>query len=492
MNNQIKRVVIVGGGTAGWMAAAALSKLITSIEVTLIESDEIGTVGVGEATIPTLIYFSQLLKIDEAEFLRETQATFKLGINFENWRNEGEDYFHGFGITGQSCWAAGFQHFWRKGRELGIASDFSDYCLESVAAKANKFAQLPNNGLNYAYHFDATLYGKYLRKIAEQHKTKRVEGMISKVNLNPSNGDIQSLTLKDGQLIEGDLFLDCSGQRALLIEGALHTGFIDWSHWLPNDSAIALQTESVGEPVPYTRSIAHKAGWQWQIPLQHRVGNGVVYCSQYITDDKAQEHLLANVEGEHLTQPRVIKFKTGTRRKHWNKNCIAVGLSSGFLEPLESTSIHLIQQAIVRLMRIFPVNGIQKCDVDEFNQQTDTDIESIRDFIILHYKVTQRTDSDYWLHCRNMTVPDSLAHRLELFEETGRVFRKNNELFDDSWMQVMIGQGLIPKSHHPIVDNMSNDELKRFLQTIKDTEQQKVAGLPTHQQFIQHFCATPK
>jgi tryptophan 7-halogenase len=490
VNKQVKKVVIAGGGTAGWMAAAALSKLIDNIDVTLIESDEIGTVGVGEATIPTLIYFSQLLKLNEAEFMAETQATFKLGINFENWRNVGEDYFHAFGLTGQSCWAAGFQHFWLKGKQLGIASDFGDYCLERVAAKANKFAQLPNNGLNYAYHLDATLFGKYLRKIAEQHGTKRIEGMISKVNLDAHSGHIQSLLLKDGQVVEGDLFLDCSGQRGLLIEGALHTGFVDWSHWLPNDTALALQTKSVGEPLPYTRSIAHHAGWQWRIPLQHRVGNGLVYCSHYMSDSEAQKHLLANVEGEHLTQPRLIKFKTGTRRQHWNKNCVAVGLSSGFLEPLESTSIHLIQQAIVRLMRIFPVNGIKQCDVDEFNQQTDTDIESIRDFIILHYKVTNRTDSEYWRHCRNMPVPDSLAHRLELFAETGRVFRKNNELFDDSWMQVMIGQGLIPKTYHPIVDNMGKDELTKFLDVIRKTQLDKVAGLPSHQKFIDHFCKT--
>ncbi|WP_340678529.1 tryptophan halogenase family protein [Paraglaciecola sp.] len=492
MNNKIQHVVIAGGGTAGWMAAAALSKLINNIKVTLIESDEIGTVGVGEATIPTLIYYSQLLKLNEAEFLRETQATFKLGINFENWRQVGENYFHGFGITGQSCWAAGFQHFWRKGREQGFASDFGDYCLEAVAAKANKFAQLPNNGLNYAYHFDATLFGKYLRKIAEQHGTQRIEGMIEKVNLTPTTGHIESLLLTNGQLIEGDLFIDCTGQRALLIEGALHTGFIDWSHWLPNDTALALQTKSPAPPIPYTRAIAHHAGWQWRIPLQHRVGNGLVYCSQYMNDQQAEDYLLSNVEGEHINQARKIRFKTGTRRLHWNKNCVAMGLSSGFLEPLESTSIHLIQQAIVRLMRIFPVNGIQQCDVDEFNQQTDTDIESIRDFIIMHYKVTQRDDSDYWRHCRTMSVPDSLAHRLELFSQTGRVFRKNNELFDDSWMQVMIGQGLLPKSHHPIVDNMNDDELNRFLQTIKNTQQEKVAGLPSHQQFIEHYCKSPQ
>ena len=488
VNQQVKKVVIAGGGTAGWMAAAALSKLINNIEVTLIESDEIGTVGVGEATIPTLVYYHQLLKINEAEFLKATQGTFKLGISFENWRDLNQDYIHAFGTTGQDCWAAGFQHFWAKGRELGIASEFGDYCLEQVAAKHEKFAQMPNNGLNYAYHIDATLYAKFLRTISEEHGTQRIEGKISKVNVDPVSNFVTSLDLENGKHIEGDLFIDCTGQRAVLIEQTLHTGYEDWSHWLPSDSAIAVQTKATEHPKPYTRSIAHHAGWQWKIPLQHRVGNGLVYASRYMSDDEAEGFLLNNIEGEQLTKPRVIKFRTGTRRQHWNKNVVAVGLSSGFLEPLESTSIHLIQQGIIRLMRMFPVNGIQQCDIDEFNEQTHTDIASIRDFIILHYVVTNRQDSEFWRHCRNMPIPDSLKHRLTLFEQTGRVFRKNNELFDDSWMQVMIGQGLEPKGYHTIVNNMGKEELKRFLDTIKSTEKAKVDALPFHHQFIDYFC----
>jgi tryptophan halogenase len=343
-NNKIRKVVIAGGGTAGWMAAAAISKLLgKNLDITLVESDEIATVGVGEATIPTLQYFHQLLNINEAEFLKETQGTFKLGINFEGWRDVNQDYLHAFGVTGKDCWAAGFQHFWTKGKQKGIASDFGDYCLEKVTASKEKFAHLPNNGLNYAYHIDATRYGQYLRKISEKHSAKRVEGKIKDVNLDANTGFIQSLTLESGQSIEGDLFLDCTGQRALLIEGALHTGFEDWSHWLPCDSAIAVQTESTGTIKPYTRSIAHDFGWQWRIPLQHRVGNGMVFCSKYVSDEKALAALESKLEGEKITEPRVIKYRTGTRRKHWNKNCIAIGLSSGFLEPLESTSIHLIQ-----------------------------------------------------------------------------------------------------------------------------------------------------
>lgn len=488
---QIQKVVIAGGGTAGWMAAAAIAKTIgKSLDIVLIESDEIGTVGVGEATIPTLQYFHQLLKINEAEFLKATHGTFKLGINFEHWRDNDEHYMHAFGVTGQDCWAAGFQHFWLKGKEQGLADNFSDYCLEGAAAVSGKFAQLPNNGLNYAYHMDATRYGQFLRKIAEANGAKRQEGKIDQVNLDHKTGFIQSLTLTSGECVEGDLFIDCTGQRALLIEGALHTGYEDWSHWLPNDSAIAVQTTSVEAPKPYTRSIAHDFGWQWRIPLQHRVGNGIVYCSQYVSDEKAKATLLDNIEGDTITEPRVIKFRTGMRRKHWHKNCVAVGLSSGFLEPLESTSIHLIQQSIVRLLRMFPQQGIIEGDVEEFNQQTRFDWETTRDFIILHYKVTNRADTPFWRHCRNIDIPEKLAHRIDLFKETGRVFRKNNELFDDSWMQVMIGQGLTPKSYHPIVDNMSTEELKKFLDHIKSNIDSTVKQLPEHQAFINHFCMT--
>lgn len=488
-------MVIAGGGTAGWMAGAALTKLLgKQLEVTLVESDEIATVGVGEATIPTLQTFHQFLQINEAEFLRATHGTFKLGIKFENWRDVGEDYVHAFGTTGQQSWAAGFQHFWLKAKQQGIAGEFGEYCLEQVAANQEKFAHLPNqginNGINYAYHTDATLYGKFLRKMAEQHGIKRIEGKIDKVNIDHSSGNISSLTLASGQVIDGDLFLDCTGQRALLIEQALHTGFEDWSHWLPCDSAIALQTKSIKDPIPYTRSIAHQFGWQWQIPLQNRVGNGIVYSSRFVSDEKALTTLTSNIEGEIITEPLHIKFRTGTRRKHWNKNCIAVGLSSGFLEPLESTSIHLIQQAVIRLIRLFPYQGIKKSDVNEFNKQTKFDTERIRDFIVLHYKVTNRDDSEFWLHCRNMTIPETLQHKIQLFKESGRMFRENNELFDDSWMQVMIGQGLIPESYHPMVDNMSDKELRDFFAHLENKMASTVAKLPKHSDYVQKYCAS--
>lgn len=495
MNTHIKKVVIAGGGTAGWMAAAALTKLLgKQLEVTLVESDAIATVGVGEATIPTLQNFHQLLQINEAEFLKATNGTFKLGISFENWRNIDENYIHAFGTTGQQSWAAGFQHFWLKAKQRGIAGEYGDYCLEQVAARQEKFSHLPNQGtnkgINYAYHIDATLYGKFLRKMAEQQGITRVEGKIEQVNVEPNSGDISSLTLQSGEVISGDLFIDCTGQRALLIEQALHTGYIDWSHWLPCDSAIAVQTKAIKDPVPYTRSIAHQFGWQWQIPLQNRVGNGLVYSSRFVSDEKALATLNSNIVGETITEPLHIKFRTGTRRKHWNKNCIAIGLSSGFLEPLESTSIHLIQQAIIRLIKLFPYHGIKESAVNEFNKQTQFDTERIRDFIVLHYKVTNRDDARFWQHCRNMSIPETLRQKIQLFKETGCMFRENNELFDDSWMQVMIGQGLIPQSYHPMVDNMSEQELRDFFTHLENKMATLTDKLAHHADYVQKYCAS--
>lgn len=490
MDKRIKKVVIAGGGTAGWMAAATISKILGKVlDITLIESDQIGTVGVGEATIPPLVTFHRLLDIKEQDFMAATQATFKLGIAFESWRDVGQDYIHSFGETGHDHWAAGFQHFWLKDRERGSRLDYGDYCLELKAAQQNKFAHLPKGGLNYAYHLDATLYAKFLRKFSEGFGTRRVEGKIVRVNTRPEDGFIQSLTLDSGQVIEGDLFIDCTGFRGLLIEQTLHTGYEDWSHWLPCDSAVAVQTESVIEAIPYTRSIAHEFGWQWRIPLQHRVGNGMVYCSRYTTDDGAKSALLKNISGSRLTEPLQIKFRTGRRLKNWNKNVVALGLASGFLEPLESTSIHLIQRGILRLMQLFPMTGIKPSDVREYNKQCHVEIENIRDFIICHYKVTNRQDSAFWRHCRSMPVPDSLAHRIDLFRETARVFKIPNELFgENSWIQVMLGQGMMPEQYHPVANVMGDDELTRFMQGIKGNVDKTVAQLPNHQAYVEQYC----
>jgi len=488
--NPVKKVVIVGGGTAGWMAAAAISKLIgKTIDVTLVESDAIGTVGVGEATIPTMITLHKLLKIDERDFMASVQGTFKLGISFENWKNVNENYIHSFGFTGKDCWAAGFQHFWLKGKERGISAEFGEYCNELKAAQNNKFAVLPKNGLNYAFHMDAGLYAKYLRNIAEQNGCKRREGKITKIQKNTDTGDIEHLVLDNGDQIKGDLFVDCSGFSGLLINKTLNVEYDDWTDYLPCDSAVAVQTKSVEEPIPYTRSIARDAGWQWRIPLQHRVGNGMVFCSKYVSDEQATQTLLDNVEGEVLTKPRIIKFTTGQRHQHWHKNCIALGLAAGFLEPLESTSIHLIQSGIIRLLQLFPVGGINKTDVDEFNTQMREEFLFVRDFIVLHYHVTEREDTPFWRHCKTMKIPETLKHRIEMFKDSGRIFQKNNDIFsENSWSQVMLGQGLLPKEYHPIVDMMSDEELELFLNSIKSSVNILVEKLPTHQQFIDHYC----
>lgn len=489
-DKRIRRVVIAGGGTAGWMAAAALAKVMgKTLDICLIESDMIGTVGVGEATIPTLLTYNRLLGINEQQFMAATQGTFKLGIEFVNWREVGQSYIHSFGITGKDHWTAGFQHFWRRGMEEGVASAFGDYCLELVAAQKNRFAHLPEQGLNYAYHLDASLYAKFLRNMAEEHGARRIEGKIVDVAQDGETGFVKSLTLQDGQKVEGDLFIDCSGFRGLLIEETLHTGYDDWTHWLPCDSAVAIQTEAVEDPIPYTRSTAHEAGWQWRIPLQHRVGNGIVFCSRYQSDDDAIKTLLDNIEGKTLVEPRVLKFRTGTRRKHWNKNVVALGLSSGFIEPLESTSIHLIQRGILRLMRMFPSQGIKQSDIDEFNAQTKFETDGIRDFIILHYHVTDRRDTPFWRQCAGMEIPDSLQHRIDLFRETGRVFKMSDELFaENSWTQVMLGQGIMPEQYHPVADVMSPEELKNFLDYIRTNVSKAADQLPSHQQYIQQYC----
>jgi tryptophan halogenase len=473
---KVENVVIVGGGTAGWTAAASIARLIgANLNVVLVESDAIGTVGVGEATIPPFRTLHRLLKIDEAEFLSRVQGTFKLAIQFENWREIGHDYVHSFGVTGQGCWAAGFQHFWLKARALGFAEDYGHYAPELMAAKANKFGLQQQDGLSYAYHLDATSYAGYLRQLAEKDGVTRVEGKIVEVN-QADSGDISEVVLESGKVVTGDLFIDCSGFASLLLDKTLKTEFEDWTHWLPCDRAIAVQTTSAGELIPYTRSIARESGWQWRIPLQTRVGNGLVYCSDFMSDDEARDTLLGNLEGDVLTEPRVLRFRTGQRAKHWNRNCVALGLAAGFLEPLESTSIHLIQRGVIRLLQMFPHGGIVESDRAEFNRQMDDEIRYIRDFIIMHYHVTERTDSEFWRRCRDMDIPDSLRHRLDMFRDTGRVFEAERDIFrENSWTQVMLGQGIEPKSYHPIVDMMGEQELRQ---------------LPTHQQFIDRYCPT--
>ncbi|MBF7072682.1 tryptophan 7-halogenase [Glaciecola sp. MH2013] len=484
-------VVIVGGGSSGWMTASMLARLVgKQHQITLIESDDVATVGVGEATIPPIAYFNKVLGINEADFIKKTQGSFKLGIEFDGWKQAGHVYMHAFGRIGKDMGMAGFHHTWLRGKAAGIDSDLWDYSLNYQAAKNNKFGFLPTipntklPGLVHAYHFDAGLYANYLRELSEEMGVVRIEGFISSVNTAPVSGFIESVSLQSGDVIEGDFFIDCSGFRALLIEGALKTGYEDWRHWLPCDSAVAMPCERVDPIIPYTKSIAHKAGWQWRIPLQHRTGNGLVFASEFMTDEEAIEYLKTNVDGKPLGEPRLIKFKTGRRTKQWHKNCVAIGLSSGFLEPLESTSLHLVQSAIVRLVKMFPHKQMNEVQVDEYNRQSKIEFERIRDFIILHYKVNGR-DEPFWQRMKDMPIPDSLALKIRLFEQTGTIFREQDELFTEAgWQQVFIGQGIEPSCYHTLADSLSEGQLEELLQNLSTIMQGTAARLPEHSDIL--------
>lgn len=494
MNKPIKKVVVVGGGTAGWMTAALLKKVLGAIvDIELIESEEIGRIGVGEATIPPIRYFNDLLGIDETEFLRETKATVKLAIKFENWHQQGESYFHTFGAAGKPVAFCHFHHFWVRAKQMGDTSSLWDYDLNYLCATENKFAPIiakdPLLDMLYAYHFDASLYAAFLRKLSENLGVVRTEGLINQVNIHSDSGFIESLSLKNGKLVSGDLFIDCSGMRGLLIQQQLGTGYEDWSHWLPCDRAVAVPSERLEHTLPYTRSIAHSAGWQWRIPLQHRNGNGLVYNSNYYSDDEATHLLFSNLETKALGEPNLIQFKTGRRLKQWNRNVIAIGLSSGFLEPLESTSIHLIQSAIVRLIKLFPREGIAPANVATYNRQSQKEFEQIRDFIIFHYHANKRDDSRFWRDLRTMEVPTGLVQKINAFRATGTLFREQDDLFhDSSWLQVLLGQGVMPQDYHPLANSLTEGQLKEMLTTVQKIKQSPLSQLPQHDDFLTKVC----
>lgn len=498
---KIKNIVIVGGGTAGWMTSSLLAKVLgKTLNITLVESDNIGIVGVGEATIPPIINFNNAIGIDEKEFLKATKGTIKLGIDFQNWNENNESYMHAFGNIGKKFPFCDFQHFWQKAQQLEQDNgkktllnnkSFWDFSLNYQTAKQGKFApihNIPNTnlpGLSYAYHFDAGLYAKFLRKHAQGMGVKRIEGTIVKVKQNINSGFITHLELDNGTTIDGDLFIDCTGLAALLIEKTLSTGFEDYSHWLPCNRAMAAPCERTEKTEPYTRSTAHSIGWQWRIPLQHRTGNGLVYSDKYMTDEEAKEVLLKNLDGKPLAEPRIVPFRTGRRRKQWNKNVVSIGLSSGFFEPLESTNIHLIQTAAIRLVKFFPHNGINIAEVDEFNRQSKIESEGIRDFIILHYKLNGRNDSEFWRACQRMDVPESLVNKIQLFKKTGKVFCNPDDLFTEiAWQQVMIGQGNIPEDHHPLVDTLSKEQIEDLMDNLKTLINRTVEKLPSHDEFL--------
>ena len=497
----VKNIVIVGGGTAGWMTAAAMSALISNgCKIRLVESDEISTIGVGEATIPVIRGFNQLIGVDENEFLRQTQGTFKLGIEFVNWSKQGESYIHGFGVIGRDQLLAKFYQYWLKLYQAGKAPGVEHYSINTMAASMNKFMRAatdsgdsPLSDISHAFHFDAGLYAKYLRGLSEARGVRRTEGRIVDTVLRADDGFVEAIVMENGERIEGDLFVDCSGFRGLLIEGALKTGYEDWSHWLPCDRAIAVPCESVSPLLPYTRATAHDAGWQWRIPLQHRIGNGHVYSSKFMEPEQAESILMNNLDGKPLAQPRHLKFTTGKRKRAWNKNVVAIGLAGGFMEPLESTSIHLVQTGITRLLMMFPHLGYDQADIDSFNEATDNEYAAIRDFLILHYKLNAREGKPFWDYCRNMEIPATLQRRMDLYRSNGRIVRASDELFTEtSWLQVMHGQGLRAKGYHPLVDQRSEADIAAFLVNVKDVVLRCAEHMPTHEEYIASCCAAPK
>ncbi len=492
-HNQVRRrIVIVGGGTAGWMMAAGLGALMGKrLDITLIESEAIGTVGVGEATLPHIRNFNSRIGIDEAEFMRATQATIKLGIEFVDWRVKGERYLHPFGAFGHDMAGTAFHHHWLRARRGGDAHPIGDYSLPVVAAAAGRFMPPSQNPesiystYNYAFQFDASLYAKFLRTFSEARGVVRQEGRIVSVQRDGETGLIAAITLENGGSIAGDFFIDCSGFRGLLIEGELETGYHEWTEWLPCDRAVAVPCAKGGDFAPYTRATARDAGWQWRIPLQHRTGNGHVYSSAHISDDEATATLLANLEGEPEADPRLLRFVTGQRKLNWNRNVVAVGLSGGFLEPLESTSIYLIQQAITNFIELLPEHADDPVPRAEYNRLMDLEFERVRDFLILHYHATERGDTPFWDRCRTMKVPDSLKAKMDLFRRTGHVVKYKDGLFlEASWLAVYLGQGIIPERHSPHADTLPQAELGAHLARLREMTAKAAANMPSHADWI--------
>ena len=497
------KIVIVGGGTAGWMTAAAFASVFKSElrSIHVIESSEIGIVGVGEATLPHLRFFNQRIGINEPELMAKTQATFKLGIEFVDWARRGDSYIHPFGAYGSKIAGVPFHNYWLRQRAQGDATPIEDYSLAIVAARANRFtlpAEDPTAVLStfgYAFQFDASLYAQYLRGFAEARGVQRTDGKIVDVQLRGTDGSIESVKLADGSTVHGDLFIDCSGFRGLLIEQALETGYDEWTKWLPCDRAAAVPCENAGPLTPYTRATAREAGWQWRIPLQHRTGNGYVYSSQFISDDEVAAKLLSRLDGKALADPRFLRFTAGRRRKTWNRNCVAIGLAGGFLEPLESTSIYLIQIAITTLIdylseRDFTSAGkFDPRTVEAFNRWIEMEYDRVRDFLILHYHATERDDAPIWNYCRTMDVPDSLKHKMELFRHRARVVTHKDGLFlEPSWLAVYFGQRVMPQGYDPLADALDGAEAARQLQSVHEQVQSAVVRMPTHEDFLQRYC----
>lgn len=485
--SRIAHTVIVGGGTAGWMAAAALGRALgEQHRITLVESDRIGTIGVGEATVPSLREFHRFLRLDEDELVRRTRSTFKLGVEFVGWNGEGSRYFHPFGYLGADMAGIGFHHFWlRYAAETG-ESDFLAYNLEAAAARQGRFGREMRHGaVNHAFQFDATAYARCLREYAEQRGVARREGEVVEVLREGEGDSIRAVRLASGEAIEGDFFIDCTGFRGLLIGGALGVDHVDWRHWLPCDRAIAVQSERTGSPPPFTRASAREAGWQWRIPLQHRMGNGCVYSGSHLDDDEAERLLLTRLEGAPITSPLRLRFQTGHRREFWRGNCVALGLAAGFLEPLESTSIHLVQTSIIRLLGLYPRSVIDPAVVARFNEETRREYEHIRDFLVAHYALASGIDTPFWNDVKAMAPPDSLVARLDAFRRTGAILYHPTDLFGaTNWFAVLMGQGVRPEDWHPIADTLSPEMLAERMALLRRRVDEGVVDLPPHDAFV--------
>ncbi len=501
-NAAIKRIVILGGGTAGWMAAAALARALanTGTHITVVESAAIGIVGVGEATVPSIHAFNALLGLPKADFMRECQATFKLGIDFIDWGERGRHYMHAFSPYGLAGSGGNFHRLWmRHAHDLGrtgVVDDIDRYNIGTLAARLGKVPPpsakpRPQDAVNFAYHFDAALYGQYLRRYAERHGVVRIDGEVVSVGRATDTGHIEVLQLQTGQAVAGDFFIDCSGFKGVLISGAMGVGYQSWSHWLPCDRAVAVPSGRRGAPEPYTRSTAVDAGWMWRIPLQHRNGNGYVYSSAHLSDDAAAVRLLETLDGPAMAEPRLLRFETGRRARAWSGNCLALGLAAGFLEPLESTSIHLIQTSLFRLLSLFPDKGFNAAEIDEFNRQTTEEYENVRDFLIAHYKLTRRTDTAFWTQCGDMAVPDRVADILALFAANGRLPSRPEQLFSaQSWLAVLMGQGDAPQGYDPLLRPMPGADVAAHMATVRQTLAGQVAGMPRHDDVLGDFCPT--
>ena len=494
---QIREIAIIGGGTAGWMAAVSLAKFLgnTGVRIRLVESEQIGTVGVGEATVPPILDFIRQLGVDEDEIVREIKATFKLGIGYRDWTRPGDFYFHPFGPTGAGMGSVPFSAYWLKMFREGKADRLEAYSIQAMAALGGRFSRpvhapgTPLNKIAYALHFDASLFARYLRRFAEARGVERIEGKVRNVSLRLDDGFIDSVSLESGETVAADLFIDCSGFRGLLIEQALKTGYEDWTQWLPCDRALAVPTACTGAPPAYTLVTAREAGWQWRIPLQHRTGSGHIYSSAFMSDDRANDVLMTNLESKPLADPLPLRFTPGRRRKAWNKNCVALGLAAGFLEPLEATSIHMIQRGIFMLLKFFPDRTFEAADIDRYNKIFEFEFGRVRDFLLMHYTQTQR-EGDFWAYCRTLPLTDSLQEKMDLFRSRGRILREDTELFPiQSWLSVMVGQGIVPRGHDPMTNTLDEQTILTNLERLRTQVQSSADAMPTHQAFIDKNCS---